>query len=240
MSDAPNAKEGFLRRWARRKRAAQTGEAGGVKAISPARPPADQPGSLGADDGVDLSADLATLPPIESITATSNIHGFLEPGVPEHLRRAALRRAWASDPAIRDFVGIAENQWNFNDPDGIPGFGSLEWTPQLRRMVADLVGEPAERTLPIETETGPKDAETPDAAPQCLVTQAFEPPAQMPAGPDAKLDPSGAGNAAEARAPDLTPVAAPASSETIGRPEAGQPDVPLPSPQARHGKALPR
>jgi hypothetical protein len=240
MSDAPNANEGFLRRWARRKRAAATGGPGGAKSTSPAQPPADRPGPLGTDDRVDLSADFAALPPIESITATSNIHGFLGPGVPESLRRAALRRAWASDPAIRDFVGIAENQWNFNDPDGIPGFGSLEWTPQLRRMVADLVGEPAERTPRIETETGAKDAETPGAAPQRLVTQAFEQPVQIAAGPYARLDPAGDGNAAEARTPDLTPVAAPANSKIIGRPKAGQPHVPSPRPQARHGKALPR
>jgi hypothetical protein len=36
-----------------------------------------------------------------------------------------LRRVWTSDPAIRDFIGIAENQWDFNDPDAIPGFGPL-------------------------------------------------------------------------------------------------------------------
>jgi hypothetical protein len=36
-----------------------------------------------------------------------------------------LRRAWVSDPVIRDFIGIAENQWDFNDPNGIPGFGPL-------------------------------------------------------------------------------------------------------------------
>jgi hypothetical protein len=49
----------------------------------------------------------------------------LRKGVPADLTRAALRRAWASDPAIRDFIGIAENQWDFNDPNGIPGFGPL-------------------------------------------------------------------------------------------------------------------
>jgi hypothetical protein len=29
---------------------------------------------------------------------------------------AALRRAWVSDPVIRDFIGIAENQWDFTNP----------------------------------------------------------------------------------------------------------------------------
>jgi hypothetical protein len=51
--------------------------------------------------------------------------------VPAELTRAALRRAWTSDPAIRDFIGIAENQWDFNDPDGIPGFGPLPATESV-------------------------------------------------------------------------------------------------------------
>jgi hypothetical protein len=35
-----------------------------------------------------------------------------------------FRVLWA-DPAIKDFVGISENEWDFNKPDGVPGFGSL-------------------------------------------------------------------------------------------------------------------
>ena len=66
------------------------------------------------------------LPPIESITAATDIRAFLAPGVPEELTRAALRRVWVTDPTIRDFVGLAENQWDFTNPDGVPGFGSLE------------------------------------------------------------------------------------------------------------------
>jgi hypothetical protein len=36
-----------------------------------------------------------------------------------------------SDPAIRDFVGIAENQWDFNDPNAIPGFCPLPATENV-------------------------------------------------------------------------------------------------------------
>jgi hypothetical protein len=35
-----------------------------------------------------------------------------------------FRVLWA-DPAIKDFVGMSENEWDFNKPDGVPGFGSL-------------------------------------------------------------------------------------------------------------------
>src|SRR6266436_27014 len=69
--------------------------------------------------------DPAGLPSIEAITIDTDIRGFLRRGVPAELARAALRQAWATDPAIRDFIGIAENQWDFNDPTAMPGFGPL-------------------------------------------------------------------------------------------------------------------
>ena len=77
--------------------------------------------------------DAADLPPIESIGTGSNIRPFLASGVPADLMRAALRRAWSTDLAIRDFIGLSENSWDFNAPGGVPGFGSLttEGPPQL-------------------------------------------------------------------------------------------------------------
>ena len=92
----------------------------------------------------------ANLPPIESIGAASDIRPFLAPGVPADLTRAALRRAWSTDPAIRDFIGLSENSWDFNAPDGVPGFGSL--TPQrLARMNGEAEGSGTERVVPAPT-----------------------------------------------------------------------------------------
>lgn len=65
--------------------------------------------------------DVSSLPAIKSIDAHSNVAVFLKPGVPEDLTRAALRKCWVSDPAIRDFVGISENQWDFNNEETIAG-----------------------------------------------------------------------------------------------------------------------
>ena len=76
--------------------------------------------------------DAATLPPVESIGNGSDIGPFLASGVPADLTRAALRRAWSTDPAIRDFVGLSENDWDFNAP--APGFGSLT-TDDVRRLL---------------------------------------------------------------------------------------------------------
>jgi hypothetical protein len=128
MSDS----ETFLSRWLRLKRESEA-----------ALPPDAAPSPAAFDP--------ASLPPIESIVAYSNIQQFLHEAVPAELTRAALRSAWTADPAIRDFVGIAENQWNFNDHAGIPGFGLLEAADYL---VAQALG-----SLTNVAQEAPQDAE---------------------------------------------------------------------------------
>jgi hypothetical protein len=88
--------------------------------------------------------DPASLPSIDSITAETDIVAFLKSGVPTELTRAALRRAWTSDPAIRDFIGIAENQWDFNDPNGMAGFGRLDASESGVTFLAQLSSTPGE------------------------------------------------------------------------------------------------
>lgn len=107
MSEVGNA---FLR-WVRLKQASKTREtdAAGDGGAAAAAPPQTEPAREAPFDPV-------SLPSIESIVADTDIVAFLRAGVPAELTRAALRRAWSSDPAIRDFIGIAENQWDFNDP----------------------------------------------------------------------------------------------------------------------------
>lgn len=114
----------FIRRWARLKRISDSAHeietVSDKVEVTTAQPEAEA--------ATDQPFDLASLPSLESIAAGTDIGAFLQSGVPAELARAALRRAWASDPAIRDFIGIAENQWDFNDSDAIPGFGPLQAT----------------------------------------------------------------------------------------------------------------
>jgi hypothetical protein len=105
------------------------------------------PPQRGAPEVTALGFDPATLPPIESIDAQTDITVFLQNGVPEKLRLAVLRRAWTVDPAIRDFKGPQENDWNFNDPNGVPGFGELGPEVDVKRMVAEILGEAPRLTL---------------------------------------------------------------------------------------------
>src|SRR3954466_8322125 len=127
--------EEFLKRWSRRKQEAKTAEAS-AEVAPPAEAPATPPATLPEHE-----FDLSKLPPIDSITAATDITKFLRQGIPTELRHAALRRAWAADPAIRDFIGLAENAWDFTDPDAMPGFGALHGTPeQISAMVERVIG----------------------------------------------------------------------------------------------------
>jgi hypothetical protein len=151
-------REDFLARWSRRKRQAGAQVEGAPAASSGENVPeraanADKvPGTkkpltdLGEPPFDPKIFDPATLPPIESITAETDIRSFLAPGVPADLTRAALRRAWAADPQIRDFVGLADYAWDFHAPDAMAGFGPLEMTDELRRDVIGMLtrGQPAE------------------------------------------------------------------------------------------------
>jgi hypothetical protein len=135
---------GFLARWSHRKHDAATDK---IKKSTAE----DAPGDVASASGTYAAPlapgeskqlfDPARLPPIESIGAKSDIHSFLEPGVPADLTRAALRRAWSLDPAVHDFVGLSENSWNFNEPNEMIGFGPID-RQEVGRLLARLLGGP--------------------------------------------------------------------------------------------------
>jgi hypothetical protein len=218
--------EEFLARWSRRKREAQAGNDAAVPA-RPTEPQSPAAPLRTAEDPASAEVDLSNLPPIESITAATDVTAFLRQGIPPELSRAALRRAWASDPTIRDFVGLAENAWDFNDPDAMPGFGPLDYSDeQLGALVDRIVGGVR----------GAADS----------LTTAI--PEQKDASPSAD---SNHEPLLESRAPetvaDLSPSEEISSDEPPSAPAAVQPEAPQSvesdqtSPRRRtHGSALPR
>lgn len=118
--------ESFMARWLRLKQEAGASE-------------------LGADPSAPV--DPALLPPIESITGQTDIRQFLHSDVPVELMRAALRTAWVADPGIRDFIGISETQWDFNDPTAMPGFGPLQALDTAASLAARIVSGRASAEL---------------------------------------------------------------------------------------------
>ena len=130
----------FLARWSRRKQEARSGNPA-PESVEPMQADDPTPPSGTAEIPPNPDPDLSSLPPIESIDAATDITAFLRKGIPRELSRAALRRAWTADPAIRDFVGLAENAWNFNDPNAMPGFGPLDCSEaELGEFVDRIVG----------------------------------------------------------------------------------------------------
>lgn len=140
-----NDPDNFLSRWSRRKQEAGEGkekeknETGEPLAAPAPENQQAKPAAPGAAPSPEF--DVESLPPIESISAETDITAFMRTGVPETLKHAALRRVWSSDPVIRDFVGLNENFWDAAGPDGIPGFGDLDPNLDVRRMVSELFGE---------------------------------------------------------------------------------------------------
>ena len=65
--------------------------------------------------------DLASLPSLDFDHSGHRYPRLPFAGRAEELARAALRRAWSADPAICDFKGLAENDWDFTDPTAMPG-----------------------------------------------------------------------------------------------------------------------
>lgn len=153
-------RENFLARWSARKLANRT-EAPQDAAAQPPRDPAAQtientavaetPNAPRIPEN-EASAP-AQLPSLDSIGADSSVAAFLRPDVPAELTRAALRRAWTSDPAIKNFVGLVENGWDFNDPSAMPGFGTI--SPE---DVARLAGRVIAALPPAAPEEQAKDA----------------------------------------------------------------------------------
>jgi hypothetical protein len=144
--------EGFLSRWSRRKRQETAGDDStpskhGDEADRPENIDKGKAASAPASPssaGEEPAFDPASLPPIESIGPQSDVRAFLQPAVPAALTRAALRRAWTADPAIRDFVGLAENSWDFNAPESVPGFASSVSSEDVKRMLARVLPQDAE------------------------------------------------------------------------------------------------
>ncbi len=121
---AERDEDGFLERWSRRKRGegssgapeTETAEAapeaagpsGGRSGPPPVRahPTAgDRPPSEADSDAGDPEV-IAKLPDLDSLTEDSDFTAFLQDGVPDALRRQALRRLWRLNPIFANLDGL--------------------------------------------------------------------------------------------------------------------------------------
>jgi hypothetical protein len=229
-----NEPDNFLARWSRRKRGVADGSTAREEPAGP-----DASGRADASDrevvperadaperpveGREPLVDLDKLPSLDSITADTDISGFLAPGVPEELKAAALRRVWVADSRIRDFVGLADYDWDFHKPGAIPGFGPLSMNEDLRREIARIAGDSMSKP----------DSAKPAVENKCGVVEL----SQQVAVANDEIEP-------RAGQPDADRLA-PADGAAEQAIAAAQPDIPrsksVELPVVRsHGRALPK
>jgi hypothetical protein len=142
MSDEDQSgdNKSFLARWSQRKHEAK--QPGRDASVADPEVPSEP--VTGGDAEQEL--DLSNLPKLEDMTATTDITAFLRKGVPEHLRNAALRKSWALDPAIRNYVNPAlDYAYDWNTPGGVPGSSEIGAGMDVARLVSQIMGsgEPA-------------------------------------------------------------------------------------------------
>lgn len=185
------SEDSFLSRWSRRKRGVEVAEPEPKpEPRAPVAAPAPEPVAEAAPEP---EFDPATLPDIETLTAESDFAQFLQKGVPEALKRLAMRRAWSLDPAIRDFVGPADYAWDFNAPDGVPGF-ALTLGGDAKRLLAHAIGKleefdaeavKARREEITNPEHMPEEApEPPEMPPEMTEPVRLSPPEAEPEPPE--------------------------------------------------------
>lgn len=97
--------ESVLKRWSRRKAEAREGVLPEEEARS------DAASAEPAEEPVDIEA----LPDPETMSAESDFSVFMRDGVPEDLRRVALRRLWRLDPVLANVDGLVDYGEDFTD-----------------------------------------------------------------------------------------------------------------------------
>ncbi len=110
----------FLERWSRRKQTRPEAEDGRIAAkpadetSSPARDAAAPVKSPDAESQAAREAEIvARLPDIDSLNESSDFTVFLQQGVPEALRRQALKKLWRVNPIFAHLDGLNEYDEDF-------------------------------------------------------------------------------------------------------------------------------
>lgn len=150
--------ETFLRRWARLKRERASEESAPATAPAPA---GASPAAAGASPAT--TVEPPELPPIDELTKDSDFTQFLKEGVPEELKRLALRKLWLTDPVFANLDGLLEYGADFGALFRNPGPVAT-----LFRIGRGMPG-PGETEEAESTET----AEAPETVP--APTQELEP-----------------------------------------------------------------
>ncbi|GHE02514.1 hypothetical protein U879_20740 [Defluviimonas sp. 20V17] len=110
MAEEP---EGFGARWSRRKRLSQTEESAPDPAPDTAGQEAQDAARLQEEDANRLAAEAVDL---DALRYGDDFSVFLKRGVPQMLRRTALRKFFGSDPILANLDGLNDYDDDYNNP----------------------------------------------------------------------------------------------------------------------------
>ena len=165
---------GFVARWSRRKAAARAAEPeppaddASPPAVDPASEEAERQSNRAAAEAIDL----------ESLADNPDVTPFLKAGVPDALRRAALRKLFRSNPVLANVDGLVDYGEDFRNPSMILTTFRSAW--QAGRGYLDAGANRRNRTETARVDDGLPTQET-------LVEPAEDPP---PSDTEPSVDPA--------------------------------------------------
>tara|TARA_B100001146_G_scaffold93298_1_gene82656 strand:+ start:1194 stop:1856 length:663 start_codon:yes stop_codon:yes gene_type:complete len=107
MNDQPeNDGEGFVARWSRRKIEEKEPSKDTKSEVSKLEESAPLDADSTRDEGDEEKTNVDDLPDVETLNESSDYTPFLKDGVPEKLKRMALRKLWKSNPAFGFIDGL--------------------------------------------------------------------------------------------------------------------------------------
>lgn len=141
--------EAFLSRWSRLK----VDESTTKTAVAPG-PEAAEPEAVIEGGQLTEEQIVASLPDIESLEEVSDFTPFLRDGVPELLKRQALRRLWRINPAFGEIDGLAEYAEDYTDTASVLAEVKTAYKVGRGYLDEDVEDETTAENLP---ETGTED-----------------------------------------------------------------------------------
>ena len=173
--------DGFLSRWSRRKREERPREDADDDAGA-------QPEAAG--EHAEFQAEnereiVESLPDIETMDDSSDFSVFLQDGVPEALKRRALRKLWRLNPVLANLDGLNDYDEDFTDAATV-----VENLKTLYKVGKGMVPDDEEEATgeaAAEAPEAPEPAESPDQVAE-VGESATAPQPQPPTPPELPLD----------------------------------------------------
>ena len=176
----------FLSRWSRRKRDPDTEPEPSAEADKADEAQAAVPAPRGAAELDEEAGDpevIAKLPDIESLDERSDFAPFMANGVPEILRRRALRKLWRLNPVFANLDGLNDYDEDFTDAAAV--------LSEIKTVYK--VGKGMVREESVETTAEPATEETTEETTETegdVVPEGTASPKDAPALAEAKVNPS--------------------------------------------------